>query len=269
MCIIIYSPKGEISESALGESLRNNPDGWGFAVACGSKLYVRKGMHAKHFRKEWKKAQETFPGLPVVFHARITTHGKTNIQNCHPFPVGDGWTMVHNGMIEGLGDKTQSDTAELAGIIRRIGPASFLSPEGRKWLEVTIGYSKLVFLSASGQVVFVNYKYGYLESDGNWYSNTSWKKHIPVVAAKAVSHSATMAAPSAIPNPMKRPYEWASACSTKGSKGKGPKPKATTPRFGTQLVMPSTKKDDNGKLWCNRGSDVDDMHDVDFNYKYA
>lgn len=186
MCIIIHSPSGAIDEEHLRRSLFVNSDGWGFAIAQGPTLYTKRGLSPATFWAAWEEAQRTMNGLPVLFHARIRTQGKIKIENCHPFPVADGWVMAHNGCIWNLGDKKQSDTAHLASIIRAVGPASFMTEEGRFLLKGVIGTNdKLVFLHASGMSVKVNGGFGH-ESYGNWYSNSSYRNYQSSPAGGAV-----------------------------------------------------------------------------------
>lgn len=133
-------------------------------------------------------------GLPVLFHARIRTQGKIEIDNCHPFPVSQDWVMAHNGCIWGLGDKKRSDTSELASIIRAVGTNAFMTVEGRTLLKNVIGNNdKLVFLHASGMFVRVNASLGH-ENDGNWYSNHSYKDYGAPVKTEWKNTSTTVIA---------------------------------------------------------------------------
>lgn len=201
VCIIIHSPTGAIEEEQLKRSLFVNNDGWGFAIALGEQLHVRKGLSPITFWAAWEDTQKTMAGLPILFHARIRTQGKIKVDNCHPFQVADDWVMAHNGCIWKMGDKNQSDTAQLAGIIRAVGPNAFMTEEGRLLLKEVIGTNdKLVFLHSSGMSVKVNGGFGH-ENDGNWYSNYSYKNYqnntqVPVVWK---SSSTVVAAPTYAP----------------------------------------------------------------------
>lgn len=94
--------------------------------------------------------------------------------------------MAHNGCIWGFGDNTQSDTNQLAGIIRAVGPNAFMTEEGRVLLKNVIGNNdKLVFLHASGMSVKVNGSFGH-ESNGNWYSNYSYREYVAPVSSTPI-----------------------------------------------------------------------------------
>jgi hypothetical protein len=76
------NPKKEILESAE----QTNRDGGGFAWTDGEYVYWEKGMHvtADYIDEQIKKKKIQ---LPIIVHFRISTHGGTNDQLCHPFPI--------------------------------------------------------------------------------------------------------------------------------------------------------------------------------------
>ena len=88
MCVIMKftvgtgNPKKEILESAE----QTNRDGGGFAWTDGEYVYWEKGMHvtADYIDEQIKKKKIQ---LPIIVHFRISTHGGTNDQLCHPFPI--------------------------------------------------------------------------------------------------------------------------------------------------------------------------------------
>ena len=78
MCLIIYSPDGHIPRKHLKRGLESNPDGWGYMYAEAGEIVIRKGMTPKEFWAVWKVDR---PAGPVVWHARIGTHGAKGVDN--------------------------------------------------------------------------------------------------------------------------------------------------------------------------------------------
>ena len=125
---------------------------------------------------------------PIVLHFRITTHGETSPENCHPFPVTEKlpllqmtkWktslAVAHNGIIDIEPSKKDiSDTMEY--IINQLAPLYQLKkdfyrqPAGKKLIYNFIK-SKMVFLDSAGRIETIG---DFIEVDGVLYSNTSYK----------------------------------------------------------------------------------------------
>jgi hypothetical protein len=177
MCIIIASYGGVIDRDELKFSLENNPDGWGFMYPkADGKLSIHKGMKPSEFWGEWQEV----PGRPVVFHARIASHGKTDMANCHPFKVQDGLWVCHNGVIWGAVDtKKEPDMSDTRAFIRdtlRKLPEDFLYNEGiLSLIRARIGLSKLVFMDNQGNIELIGEELGHWVGD-NWYSNSTYEQ---------------------------------------------------------------------------------------------
>lgn len=191
MCIIIYSPDGHIPAHHLRRSLEANPHGWGLMVHDGDCVVVEKGMMPEEFWPIW----ETRPPGPVVFHARITSHGATDLDNCHPFEVpGHDLYMAHNGIIHECArkDTKLSDTRRFVRDILTELPVGFLECEAhRRLIAKFVGHSKLVFMDGDGKVTIINPELGHWYRPHHkgrmkrWYSNESYlppkpaKKEVP------------------------------------------------------------------------------------------
>ena len=186
MCIIIYSPDGHIPAHHLRRSLEANPHGWGLMVHDGERTVVAKGMVPEEFWPVW----ETRPPGPVVFHARITSHGTTDLDNCHPFEVpGHDLHMAHNGIIHECArkDTKLSDTRRFVRDILTELPVGFLESEAHlRLIAKFVGHSKLVFMSGEGKVTIVNAELGHWYRPHHkgrmkrWYSNESYLPPKPV-----------------------------------------------------------------------------------------
>jgi hypothetical protein len=147
MCIAILKPDGEkIKKDRLSTCFTNNDDGAGYMFAKDGTLHFFKGFFK--FNEFWKSYVKNVVknGNPMAaIHFRIKTHGKTNVDNCHPFKI--------NGKL----------------------PENFIRNSAiTSLIEESIGTSKLVFLDSKGQYLISNESLG--KWDNNvWYSNTTYK----------------------------------------------------------------------------------------------
>ena len=173
MCIIAAKPAGVAMPSA--EKIENmwnrNSDGAGIMYAVDNKVHIEKGfMTYASFNAKLGELRGKFDldKLPVVMHFRITTHGGTKPENCHPFPITDSVGMLrklnqtaqigvaHNGIIDIRPRKGISDTMEY--IASQLAPLSKAVPNfyKNKHLMQMISNaidSKMAFLT-SGTVAF-------------------------------------------------------------------------------------------------------------------
>lgn len=165
----------------LTTGAESNPDGFGFAVHAGTHIIHHSGLEFEPVLDYFLKVRSKHSG-PALFHSRITTHGGTSIDNCHPFQVGrDTQTvMAHNGMLPIAARDGKSDTRIFAEEMFPSwgGAATLNSKRMRKKLSKFADGSKLVFLSANPDVqndwTIINEKDGHWV-DGVWWSNNSYK----------------------------------------------------------------------------------------------
>lgn len=112
MCLLTFMQEyttADVDSLAIGS--QNNPDGFGYAVHAGTHIVKGSGLNFDAVLDNFLKTRAIHSG-PALFHSRITTHGGTNINNCHPFQVGkDTNTVVaHNGMLPIAARNGMSDT---------------------------------------------------------------------------------------------------------------------------------------------------------------
>lgn len=194
MCIIAIKPAG-ISMPAtktIENCWYNNPDGAGFMYAKGGTVHVEKGfMKLKSLKAALKRLEKSIDitNTPLTLHFRITTHGETSPENCHPFPVTEKLPLLqmrksktplavaHNGIIDIKPSKKGiSDTMEY--IISQLAPLyqlkkDFYKHEAGKKLIYNFIRSKMAFLDATGRIETVgDFITG---DDGLLYSNNSYK----------------------------------------------------------------------------------------------
>lgn len=181
MCLLTFMQAGCTADvTDLSNGALNNPDGFGFAVHAGNKVIHNSGLNFERVLDEFLKVRAQHSG-PALFHSRITTHGATSRDNCHPFQVGRDSTtvMAHNGMLPIKDDGVRSDTRIFAETMFPSwgGPLTLNSRKMRKRLAKFASGSKLVFITANPDVsddfVIVNEGLGHW-SDGVWWSNSSY-----------------------------------------------------------------------------------------------
>jgi len=177
MCIAILKPKGEkIEKSRLDTCFFNNDDGAGYMFAKNGVLHFFKGFF--NFGDFWKSYSKNVVrnGNPMsAIHFRITTHGKTNVNNCHPFKINENLGFIHNGIIDMVkSDAKHSDTSMFNELVLKNLPKGFIkNPAISSLIEESIGASKLVFLNNHGEYLISNESAG--KWDGNiWYSNNTY-----------------------------------------------------------------------------------------------
>jgi len=195
MCIIAIKPQGAKlpTEDTLKTMFTRNPDGAGFMFPMNGRVEIRKGFMTYEGFKQALDNVVTHIGedAPIVMHFRITTHGGTSPQNCHPFPltkkVGEmkqlscsaSVGVAHNGIINIKTRATDiSDTMEyissvLAPVYRR-NKKFWKTQRILNGIADTINGSRLAILTGAGEVIRI----GKWVQDGDlWYSNDGFKPY--------------------------------------------------------------------------------------------
>jgi|GEM_PF-895717 len=178
MCIaILNTPKQILSKQTLKNCWDNNYDGAGMLYIKDGSLTTFKELDSfKKFFNHYKEAKKANKKSWFVLHFRISTHGKVNETNCHPFMVNPNLGFVHNGIISGVGSSESfSDTYLFNQTILKGLPEGFEHNEATKvLLDSFIDSSKLIFLNSRNEWSIINEEAGHW-ADGNWFSNNSYK----------------------------------------------------------------------------------------------
>ena len=154
----------------------SNSDGLGIMFPSNDVVPVARRTLPKSDKEAlaWLLANLPDDERPVAMHARFTTHGDTNLDNCHPYEV-DGGYLMHNGVLaSGQGqDKTKSDTWWYCRWFLDGGAHNILGTQaGRQLVGSHIGSSnKFAFLDKAGHIHVINKDSG-VEYEGLWFSNT-------------------------------------------------------------------------------------------------
>lgn len=178
MCIAILNTKksGRLPKSHIKNSWDNNDMGAGLLWNEGNKLNVFKTYEYDEYIDKYNQLRDNANIGNIVLHFRIATSGYKGEHNLHPFLVNDKLGFVHNGVISGLGNKQFSDTYEFNDMLKKF-KHNFLGCEMSKYfIAEYIGYSKLIFLDADDRYTIINEESGKW-TDGNWYSNDSYKQY--------------------------------------------------------------------------------------------
>lgn len=184
MCLLCFVPPNKWPKKKhLKNACASNPDGFGFAINAGDEIIVRKSMRANDLIEEFYDLRSDYKDCPAMFHARLTTHGSTNLDNCHPFNVAgnDKVVMAHNGILPVLmdADKKRSDTKIFAeDYMAKVGIEALDDPIGIDIISEYCSGNKLVFLNASDKLkkqwYIINEESGVYEKD-IWYSNSGYQ----------------------------------------------------------------------------------------------
>lgn len=192
MCIIAAKPVGvEMPEARyIRNMFSNNPDGAGFMYAYKGKVNIEKG-----FMTEWRFTQRLeelddeigLKNVGMVMHFRITTHGGTKPENCHPFPISDSMGMLkklkshtdvgvaHNGIIDiKPRSKDISDTMEyIAGQLAPLKRAVRKFYKNKDLMQMVYNAidSKMCIMDSGGNMYFIG---DFMEDKGIKYSNMTY-----------------------------------------------------------------------------------------------
>lgn len=184
MCLIITGQSNKVRATLLNTAgllddiYGSNSDGVGFMYGTTDGLKV-----IKHLPKSVADARAVVSRMPdddreIAIHWRMTTHGDTDLINCHPYDVIPGYVaMMHNGILHtgNAADKSKSDTwhfikdfiaSPVAEHPDLVFNQSFLDMLGDH-----IGNNRFVFMNGEGRMSHVNFEQG-VEHDGMWFSNT-------------------------------------------------------------------------------------------------
>lgn len=183
MCLLMVSlPGARPTRKELENACFNNSDGFGYSVHHGDHIVSGRGMHDYITIDRFLQELDDNPNAIGMFHARLTTHGSTTIENCHPFRVGGRKDIVlgHNGILPVDLQKTdkRSDTRVFAeDLLPFAGVHNLDDPKYVKELEKWMGGSKIAVLSTApelkDEVYILNEHLGHW-SGGLWWSNASY-----------------------------------------------------------------------------------------------
>lgn len=193
MCIICAKNKGiEMPSWDIIENMwYNNTDGAGLMWVEDGAVRISKGyMKYEDFEAELNRLGERLDlkETPVVMHFRITTHGGTKPENCHPFPITDQIGLLqklrcntdvgvaHNGILSFTPRKGISDTMEYIAtqlaIIKKMNRKFLKHDYLMQLIKNATEGSRLCFLDKYGKIYTTG---NFIEDNGILYSNGNYK----------------------------------------------------------------------------------------------
>jgi hypothetical protein len=177
MCLLISQPKGiTFSRREIEDFVSYNPDGFGLAYGDGRTLHLVRMVGT--VSDIWDTYRTLAAGKRCVLHFRMTTHGATNADNAHPYPVTDDIVVAHNGVLScgNPVDPCRSDTWHFIEYflapIARANPDILFTPAWGEMCGKLIGAgNKLAIAHRDGRIAIVNASAG-VTHKGAWLSNT-------------------------------------------------------------------------------------------------
>lgn len=156
MCLLIDNSSGSVLNSDIVKrAALINSDGYG-------RLCLRTGKVEKTLDMEKAIKLALEPG-PAIHHFRWATVGGKTLQNCHPFPVDNGFYLFQNGTVEGFIDDDRTDTQHLADMLRSVNHESREAVLSRFAQRYVLVNAKRKSIIRTGE--------GWVEHEGAWYSN--------------------------------------------------------------------------------------------------
>ena len=191
MCIAIIKNKNVKmpDKDILKICFDNNSDGAGFAFYRNGLIHIKKGFFTFNGFMEAIDKANIKSEEPMLIHFRVATHGKINIDNCHPFPVTNKFSkmifpniitnddvMVHNGKLDiGITSSMYSDSMHMAKALYQLDRTYYkdLIDYLIKPTEKNKRGNRIAILTHNGEIE--KYGIGWIKDKNIWYSNDSYK----------------------------------------------------------------------------------------------
>lgn len=205
MCLITVCPKGtsknmEILEGFIRNGASSNSQGSGFAYKKNNEtgVYINKGFFLVDDLIAAIEKLNLDDEDELIIHHRISTHGKVDKFNTHPFVVSEKQDEIiylkgkvnkpvfaHNGIFSEYGDRNSdfSDTYHFCKRFLSIPKITNLLTRDPFLFESTfdriIGHQKLVFLfpEKDKELYIVNVD-SFTEDGGYYHSNGGYKSYV-------------------------------------------------------------------------------------------
>jgi hypothetical protein len=180
MCLIIHQPAGASTPlDLLRSAAEYNPDGFGF-MGFDARGRVRIERSSDIGTVLASTLAKEFAGLECAFHFRRRTRGSSHPENLHPFKLGAGLWLMHNGTaqvptrIAGRSDTWHLVNDYLAPLLshrrKLIYDRAF-----RRILDQWLGPgNRLVILDEEEHRIELLHRAAGVDWEGLWLSNERW-----------------------------------------------------------------------------------------------
>ncbi len=180
MCVAIYKPAGaQVNKEDMRLAHAANRDGSGFAIRTSSGVYIEKGLWG--FEEFWNRYM-LYQEYEALIHFRFATAGLIDDSMCHPFSVGHGGALIHNGHMSGYGDQIQSDTAAWVDTVLdpllKLNPNLLHNKAFQSLLVDGLQGNKLAVMLPGLPVILIG---GGVTEHKVWYSNLYYRQPVEVV----------------------------------------------------------------------------------------
>ena len=130
MCLIINGKMNDIlalrKSSDWAKVWRSNSDGAAMLVMGKEPKLLRTMDPVAWNKRSMDLLSKSDSESEVIVHWRMGTHGETTMHNVHPFRLDKEGELLlfHNGIVCGFGGDRDSDTHDLAKVLRTIPKVS-------------------------------------------------------------------------------------------------------------------------------------------------
>lgn len=195
MCLLIHKPaRTHFTYDDLANFYDANRDGVGIIrPEHNSELFIDK-LVSPTLGEFIDFYDDNCAGVDVVLHLRYRTHGHVSMENTHPYEVGEGLWLAHNGILPqgNAWDRSKSDTWHfidriLKPLVAEYGVDVYKHPKFKASMSKIIGAGNRFVMLADGDKdpVIINRDTGVMYK-GAWMSNTyAWNPPATVRAAAA------------------------------------------------------------------------------------
>lgn len=189
MCIIAIKPVGKkmFSKAMITTMFTNNPDGCGYCYydKDSKKVVISKGFMTLTELLNDLKGKD-FKDTNLIMHFRISTSGKVDSLNCHPYPIYQTnktsckttLAMAHNGVLTDYTPRKDSPINDTQTFIKSVLSKlknGFLYDDDKRGLigELIGPRNKLAFLDSKNNVFLIG---DFVNNDGYVFSNYSFRE---------------------------------------------------------------------------------------------
>ena len=179
MCLMISKPKSaRFDKFWLRDFWMRNQDGAGVMWTDDTgTVQVRKILSPS--LNDWLAFyKEHAARRACLIHLRMRTHGDVTYENVHPYAIGAGVYLMHNGVLRfgNADDVSRSDTwhyiQKYLALPVTANPDVIYDWQFRVNIGRHIGkHNRFALLGPRGKPIIINYRTGY-HFGGAWFSNT-------------------------------------------------------------------------------------------------